>query len=342
MTASLFYFYRVTNHFDKIYLAPFQGVTGAVYREIYTRHFPYIDKLFTPFFTNTDSRKTLVRRASELENTSHNLIPVIPQVLSNDPKEIINFSRVCLDLGFEEINWNLGCPFPRVARKKRGSGLMMYPDLVADILAKIRSQLKLRLSIKCRLGYESPEEILKMMPVFNQFPVSELIIHARIGKQLYSGNIDTDSFIKARELSGHPVVYNGDIFVKKDMDRFTSLFGPVEGWMIGRGLLVDPFLPGDIKCLTSAGENERKILIRRFVEDLYYAYRKTMNDRLHAIHIMKELWEYLAFGFDHPGKVFDGIKKTNTFDSYEEAVTKIFQNHDWKGAREGIFNSGLL
>jgi tRNA-dihydrouridine synthase B len=332
----------VTDQSIKIYLAPFQGITGAVYREIYTRHFPYVDKLFTPFFTNTDSRKNLVRRTSELEKTIHNHIPVIPQVLSNDPNEIINFSRVCFDLGFKEINWNLGCPFPRVARKKRGSGLLMYPELVADILGIIRSELPLRLSVKCRLGYESPDEIFAMMPVFNEFPLSELIIHARIGKQLYKGDIDTDAFIKAREMSDHPVVYNGDILLQKDVDRFTPLVGPVKGWMIGRGLLVDPFLPGDIKRLTIAGQNERKFLIRRFVEDLYYEYRKNMHDSLHAIHIMKELWEYLAFGFDHPKKVFDGIKKTNSFDDYEDAVGKIFKDHAWNGAQSGNFTPELL
>ena len=325
----------------QIYLAPFQGITGHVYREIYSRHFPYLDKLFTPFFTNVYKQKSLSRKAKELDKTSHSGIPVIPQILGNDADELARFSNICADKGFKETNWNLGCPFKRIAAKKRGSGLLPHPDLVATILEKAIPEMPIHFSIKCRLGYESTREIVDLMKVFNSFPLSEVIIHARLGVQIYKGNVDLEAFKTALELANHPVVYNGDVFEKQDVATYQASFGDIHLWMIGRGLLVDPFLPGDIKNLTDEIV-DRKSKIRKFVDDLYYAYRKDLNDRLHAIHILKELWEYQAFGFNNPRKVFDCVKKTKSFDAYEDAVNEIFEKYDWVGSEGRLFNASLL
>ncbi len=332
----------MTNQQLQIYLAPFQGITGAVYREIYTKHFPFTDKLFTPFFTNVYKHKSLSAKARELEKTSHHGIPVIPQILSNDADEIIRFSKICHGMGFDEINWNLGCPFKRVAAKRRGSGLLQHPNLVDEILEKSFPFIQNKLSVKCRLGYESSEEIMALMPVFNKYPLSEIIIHARLGVQIYKGDVNVDSFNAARALSKLPIVYNGDVFEKKDIGTFENQIGQNTLWMIGRGLLVDPFLPGDIKGLVEADLMERKKCIRKFIDDLYYHYRKSQNDRLHAIHLLKELWEYMAFGFNNPKKVFNTVKKTKTFDEYEEAVNAIFDRFEWLGANAGQFTSSML
>lgn len=326
-----------------IYLAPFQGITGSVYREVYTKHFPDVDKLFTPFFTAIHSQKSLAAKIGELEKTTHNGIPVIPQVLSNDADEIIRFNKIVSEMGFTEVNWNLGCPFRRVASKKRGSGLMPYPEMVNDILKKVMQQAPLKFSIKSRLGYESPDEIYEMQQVFNSYPLSELIVHARIGRQIYKGDVDLVTFDQMLKSSELPVIYNGDIFTTKDFENFRDQFPDIDKWMIGRGLLVDPFLPADIKkSIVTVIPDERKLLIRKFIEDLYYQYRKKLNDRLHTINLMKELWGYMAYSFNKPGKVFGLIKKTKSFDEYEDAVKLIFDNHKWLGAEAGQFDAAKL
>jgi len=314
---------------NRIYLAPFQGITTHVFREIYTRHFSGVDKLFTAFFSNVDQVKGSRNKVAELEQTHHNRIPVVPQILSKDAQEIILFGQYCHDKGFEEINWNLGCPFPRVANKKRGSGMLPYPEMVRQILDEAVPKLPLKLSVKCRLGYRSPEEILELMPVFNDFPLSELIIHARIGTQLYKGAVNLDAFEQASSQSKIPIAYNGDIFSAEDFLKMKSRFPVVESWMLGRGLLADPFLPSEIK-----GEpqpQDKKAPLRKYVDDLYVGYRRKMNDRLQAINVMKEFWSYLSTSFEQPGKAFGKIKKGTSFDAYEDAVNKIFDSYSWKG-----------
>jgi tRNA-dihydrouridine synthase len=317
-----------TKHY--IYLAPFQGITGIVFREIYTKHFTGVDKLYTPFFTGIYNRKNLTTRSDKLDEVCHYQIPLTPQILSKDTDEIMRFAKFCAEKDYTEINWNLGCPYPRVTNKKRGSGMLPYPEMVEEILENIQGKLPLKFSVKCRLGFHKPEEIFDLIPVFNKYNISELIIHARIGKQLYKGQADTEAFKKCISMSEKPLVYNGDIFSTGDFYSLQQQFPGINRWMIGRGLLMDPFLPGDIKEVVFDGD--RKTKVKQFVMNLYLAYRKKMNDRLQAISVMKELWGFLRYSFDEPHKVFNRIKKCKSFDAYEQAVSDIFNLHVWVGA----------
>lgn len=322
----------------QIYLAPFQGVTTYTYREVYTKYFGGIDKLFTPFFTGIHKAKSLEKRAVDLNFTHQNSVEVVPQVLSKDAEEILRFADVCQSKGFKEINWNLGCPYPMVANKKRGSGILPYPDMVNEILEKVMPQLDINFSIKCRLGYFSEVEILNIIDVFNLYKIFELTIHARTGKQLYTGEVKLEAFKKTIDKSNIEIVYNGDIFSKIDFEKFNNDFKVIDKWMVGRGMLRDPFLPAIIKGNVVSDIDQQPWIINKFVTDLYIAYRKKMNDRLQAINVMKELWGFMSLSFDNPQKVFNRIKKTKTFDDYEEAVAAVFRNHEWLGSNRSNQN----
>jgi len=316
----------------KIYLAPFQGITGVTFRTIYSKHFEGVDKLFTPFFTNiSNDSKLPARKLAELGKPTENGIEVVPQTLSKDAAEIILFSKFCQKLGFSELNWNLGCPYPMVANKKRGSGMLLYPEMVEEILAKVMAEIPIRFSVKCRLGYQSHEEIFKLVPVFNLHNISELTIHARIGKQLYTGGTDLETFQKAASQLTVPLAYNGDIFSVGEFERLNNHLPAINTWMIGRGLLSDPFLPAKIKGLPIPSEHQKHI--RRFIEDLYFGYRRQMNDNLATLGILKEYWKYLADSFDDPHQVFKNIKKVKSFEEYEDAVAFVFAEYKWVGSK---------
>ncbi len=314
-----------------ISLAPFQGITGVTFRSIYTKHFVGVDKLYTPFFTGIHhGSKMPARKLLELGSPFENGVEVVPQILSKDADEILRFASFCESQGFSEINWNLGCPYPQVANKKRGSGMLPYPAMMEEILAKVMAEVKISFSIKCRLGYTTGEEIFSLVPLFNRYAVSEVTIHARIGKQLYSGVPDQDTFSRVIALLSVPVSYNGDIFSPGSYRHFETEYASIHTWMIGRGLLSDPFLPALIKGLPLPADP--KSIIRRFMDDLYLAYRKKMNDNLAVIGVLKEYWNYLSGSFDDPHKVFKKVKKVNSFDEYEEAVAHIFREYEWVGS----------
>ncbi|MBN1651788.1 MAG: tRNA-dihydrouridine synthase family protein [Bacteroidales bacterium] len=311
----------------KIYFAPFQGITNQTFRHIYAQFFEGIDAFYTPYFTGIKNKDALSPRyLAELKNQTENKSEVIPQILSKDADEIIYFAQQCKQLGFRELNWNLGCPHPQVANKKRGSGLLPFPDMIQAILKDIMAQIDLKFSIKCRLGYEDNEELKALIPVFNSFAISELIIHARTGKQMYSGEADWEAFAQIAPQLTMPVVYNGDITSSEKFAAFSKRFVNFNRLMLGRGILADPFLPARIKGLELP--IDKKAHLHRFMDNLYYAYRKAYMDRLTLLGVLKEYWSYLAFAFNEPHKIMRKLKKCKSFDAYEDAVFSIFNDDD--------------
>ncbi len=320
------YFCPPMNEQPSLYFAPFQGITTKAFREVYARHFFGTDKLYTPYFANIAVDYPLPPlKLKALREQFENGIPVIPQILSKSAPEILWFAQCCAGLGFDELNWNLGCPYPQVARKKRGSGLLPHPEMVGEILDQLMNRMPLRFSVKCRLGYGDAGEIQNLIPVFNRYPLSEIIIHPRIGKQLYSGSPDLRAFGEAFTALQHPVVYNGDVTLPANLQYLKSEFPGINRFMIGRGLLADPFLAARIKGIALNGEETG--ILKKFTDDLYYTYRNDKKESHTVLNAMKEYWKYLILSFDDPQSVFRKIRKTASYNEYEEAVKRVFDEH---------------
>lgn len=306
-------------------LGPFQGITDAPFRNVFKRHFGGIDKFYTPFFTGIhkeDHAKNL--QGEEIDPRYNDVETLTPQILSTDAEEILRFAKQCKQLGYKEINLNMGCPFPRVANKKRGCGLLPYPDKVDTMLERVFEGIDIKFSVKCRLGYFSPEEIDAIIPIFNKYPLSELIIHPRIGKQLYKGEADVERFAALIPFIKAPLVYNGDIVSVGSFEKIQEAVQPVNQFMLGRGLLANPFLAEEIQGGAYAPERAERL--HNYVIDLY-------EDRLHhaggspkVLGRMKELWSYLMCSFEDPQNVWRKIKKINALKEYEETVEYIFMN----------------
>lgn len=363
-------------------LGPLQGITDALFRNVFKRHFGGIDKFYTPFFTGIhkeDHAKNL--QGEEINPSCNDVETLTPQILSTDAEEILRFAKQCKALGYKEINLNMGCPFPRVANKKRGCGLLPYPEKVKAILNRVFDEIDIKFGVKCRLGYFSPDEIDALIPIFNKYPLSELIIHPRIGKQLYKGEADVERFKSLIPYINAPLVYNGDIFSVESFERIRRLIespscggwrgnpamtllegtspesliesnasrSPAHnGYMLGRGLLANPFLAEEIKAATinplcviarrndkaiqDNGLNCRASLTMTKTERLHNYVIDLYENRLHhaggspkVLGRMKELWSYLMYSFEEPQVVWRRIKKINSLKEYEDAVEFVFR-----------------
>lgn len=306
-------------------LGPFQGITDAPFRNVFKRHFGGIDKFYTPFFTGIHKEEHAKNLQGEEIDPHYNDVETLtPQILSTDAEEILRFAKQCQQLGYKEINLNMGCPFPRVANKKRGCGFLPYPDKVEAMLERVFEEIDIKFSVKCRLGYFDPKEIDAILPIFNKFPISELIIHPRIGKQLYKGEADVERFKALIPYINAPLVYNGDIVSEESFNRISNAVQPVNQFMLGRGILANPFLAEQIKN-DKASTHDKMERLHNYVIDLY-------EDRLHhaggspkVLGRMKELWSYLMNSFEEPQVVWRKIKKINALKEYEEAVETIFK-----------------
>lgn len=307
----------------RLSLGPFQGITDAPFRNVFKRHFGGIDKFYTPFFTGIQKDHAKNLQVEEIDPTCNDVETLTPQILSTDAEEILRFAAQCKALGYKEINLNMGCPFPRVANKKRGSGLLPYPEKVDAMLSAIFKHLDLKFSIKCRLGYFDPNEIIPIIDIFNQYPLSELVIHPRIGKQLYKGEADVKRFAELMPLIKAPLVYNGDIVSVESFEKIREQVQPVNEFMLGRGLLANPFLAEEIK-----GKNDRTVVrLHAYVVDLYEDRLRHAGGSPKVLGRMKELWSYLMYSFDEPQDIWRKIKKINALKEYEEAVETVFREH---------------
>ena len=310
----------------RLSLGPFQGITDAPFRNVFKRHFGGIDKFYTPFFTGIQKDHAKNMQVEEIDPRFNDVETLTPQILSTDAEEILRFATQCKELGYKEINLNMGCPFPRVANKKRGCGLLPYPEKVDAMLSTVFERIDLKFSVKCRLGYFHPDEIVPVIEVFNRYPLSELIIHPRIGKQLYKGEADVQRFVELMPLVKAPLVYNGDIVSVESFERIRENVQPVNEFMLGRGLLANPFLAETIQVRLQSNPNRTERL-HAYVIDLYEDRLRHAGGSPKVLGRMKELWSYLMYSFDEPQDIWRKIKKINALKDYEEAVETVFREH---------------
>ncbi|MBO6026535.1 MAG: tRNA-dihydrouridine synthase family protein [Bacteroidales bacterium] len=308
----------------RLSLGPFQGITDAPFRNVFKKHFAGIDKYYTPFFTGIQKDHAKNLQVEEIDPACNDVETLTPQILSTDAEEILRFAAQCKELGYKEINLNMGCPFPRVANKKRGCGLLPYPEKIEAMLARVFDQIDLKFSVKCRLGYFDQDEIIPVIEVFNKYPLSELIIHPRIGKQLYKGEADVKRFAELIPLIKAPLVYNGDIVSVERFERIREEVQPVNEFMLGRGVLANPFLAEEIRGIHS---DEKAKRLHAYVVDLYEDRLRHAGGSPKVLGRMKELWSYLMYSFDEPQDIWRKIKKINALREYEETVETVFQEH---------------
>ena len=230
-------------------LAPMQGLTEVMFRRVYEECFPgAIALAVSPFLSLTHGNLADAWDKIEdvLPENNVGSIPVIPQILGKEPDEFVALGNRLYELGYSELNWNMGCPMRKVAAKHRGSGILPYPDEVRSILDNVLPQLKPRLSVKVRLGLKSTDDIFRLIPVLNDYPLASVTVHPRLGRQQYNGHPDLDTFARVLPMLKAPVVYNGDIVTGADARGIRERFPGVADLMVGRGVLYRPTLPLDI------------------------------------------------------------------------------------------------
>ena len=307
-----------------LYLAPLRGFTGYIFRNTFTRHFGGFDVAVSPFIPTAPAIRIKNTHLKDVLPANNQGMPIIPQIIGNKPEEFIPLARRLYDLGYERVNWNLGCPFPMVARKLRGSGLLPHPQKIEAFLEASLPFIPNRLSIKARLGRKKTDDILTLLAIFNRFPLDEVIIHPRTGQQMYDGEPNLDMFEKCLELSRHTVVYNGDINDMATFKLFSQRFKTVDRWMIGRGALINPFLPAAIQ-IGQDNVTDKVKAFKAFYEELFEQYRREFRGPGHLLDRMKGYWTYFSQAFKDGLKIKKKIHRTRKLNRYVEIVERFFE-----------------
>ena len=211
---------------------------------------------------------------------------------------------------------------------------------------------------------ENPDEFERLLDIFSQYPIQKLIVHPRVLKEFYKGNVHREAYVRAKErLSAAsadvetvgrtiPVCYNGDLFSVSDTERFLVEYPDADDLMFGRGMLIDPALVMRLRAKSAdpAGKNAAKKLrlenkstvwedaakrvsdIRDFYGRLAEDYAAVLSGERDVLFKMKELWSWQGQLFEGSEKYLKKIRKAQKLTEYKSAVAALFADCPIKDA----------
>lgn len=297
------------------YFAPMEGITDATFRALHHKYFGGIDRYYMPFLSPTIHRCLTKRESRELPPAGSVDFHAVPQLLGKSLPDMLWAVEVCRELGYDEVNINLGCPSGTVVSKGKGSGMLQDPDALDEFLDGLFAGASLPISLKTRIGLNDPEEFPRLLGIYNQYPVKELTVHPRVRKAFYQGECDLEMFRYAVEHSRNPLCYNGSLNHRSDIEAIQRDFPSVGSVMIGRGLIADPGL--------LCGGTRREPL-RAFMDEMCETYSVVFGSRRNAIFRMKENWHFLITLFEDSDKYWKALRKTTDYDTFRSITREIF------------------
>lgn len=308
----------------KIYQAPLQGFTDFDFRKALAEAFGGIDKFFVPYLSYGKGHEIKRSQLREIFPENNLGLQTVPQVLFSDFGELDSLVELIAGHGYSEINLNLGCPYPMVTNKGRGSALLLYPEKLDEMLGQLLSKYQgIRFSVKMRAGMDDDHSFVNVFEVLNKYALEEVIFHPRTASQMYDGKANRQLFTEAQSLSKHRLVYNGDIVSVAGFEVLQNQFQEQSDWMIGRGLLSNPALAAQIKGETFL-ERQLREKLRNFHDRLFDAYSSRLDGSGHILQKMSQFWIYFSESFDNPHKAMKLVKKSSNLSKYNAAVSEIF------------------
>ena len=303
----------------KIYFAPLEGVTDVIYRRVHHDCFTGIDKYFIPFVCPTQYKSFPPREFRAILPENNAGIPVVPQILTKYADHFLWAASEMADMGYTEVNLNLGCPSGTVTAKGKGSGMLREREYLAQFLDEIFEKCPIKISVKTRIGFSSADEWPALLDIFARYPMSEFIIHPRTRAELYNGMPHAELVGEVFSRTDVPVVYNGELRNVTDCREMAARYPATAALMLGRGLISNPAIAQEL----AGGEKLTVESLRRFHDKLFEAYSadwpvKAVMGRMH------EIMHYVSCSFADCDKARKAIRKANTLAAYEAAVDRLF------------------
>ncbi len=304
----------------KIEMAPLEGVTTAQFRRVQSRHFTPPEKSYTPFISPTQNHIFTARELGEILPEVNEGLNVVPQLIGHNAEDFLWAANELKEMGYKTVNLNLGCPSGTVTKKKKGAGLLSETELLTDFLNRIFFSSPVEISIKTRVGRRDYSEARELAALFSRYPVSELIVHARLEKDFYTGPVSMQAFKEFTAAFPGNICYNGDIFNRENAAEFEKNNPSVGCIMCGRGFAANPKLAGEI--------NGEPPLTKQELKDFYDDFFAVTVGRLHSekqiLHHLKEYWTFWGRLFPDSSRQMKKLFKAGTVAEYSAAVQSVF------------------
>lgn len=313
------------------YFAPMEGVTDVIYRRVHHRHFGGVRKYFMPFISPSHSLTFNARERFDMSPAQNAGVPVVPQILTNNPDYFNAVALMLRDMGYQEVNLNLGCPSGTVTAKGKGAGLLRAPDQLKALLDGIFAAPTLPISIKTRIGYDSAEAWPRLLALYAQYPVHELIVHPRTRQEFYEGTPHPEA---CTAIKG-PFIYNGNLFTAEACQALLQSCPQAAGVMLGRGLVANPALAQTV----DSGAPLTLEALTVFHDDLYYEYSRFWPQTA-VVGRMHLMIKYLCSCFENSDGPRRALRRATTEDAYFAAVRQLFRECPLK--QEPAFELSIL
>lgn len=300
-----------------IRFAPMEGLTDTIFRRTHARYFQGVTKYYIPFISPTLHHVFTPKELRAIGPEHNKGVPTVPQLLAKDAEHFLWAAGELSHMGYDEVNLNIGCPSGTVTAKGKGAGMLRDVEHLHAFLDAVFAKSPLAVSVKTRIGFDSPEEWPAVLKLLAEYPFREIIVHPRTRVGFYKvGTLHPDAFRMAAD-RGLPLVYNGDLFTAADCKMLQQEY-PDMPMMMGRGLVCNPAL-----CREAAGGEPLKVHeLRDFHDALYDAYRQDRTpEQAHSR--MRELMTYMACCFRDAEKAAKGIRKSKPA-NYMDAVNRLF------------------
>lgn len=292
-------------------LAPMQDVTDLPFWRL-MREFGGPDVYFTEYFrvhATSHLERPILR--SLTENPTGR--PAVAQMIGNDIAALVRTARELQQYPVAAIDLNLGCPAPVVYRKCAGGGLLREPQRVDAILGALRDAVKIKFTVKTRLGFDSPAEFDQLLPIFARHSLDLLTVHGRTVAEMYSATVHYDPIALAVAAMPCPVLANGNVTSVITAEMVLRRTG-ARGLMIGRGAIRNPWLFEQIRRSRHEGRvftpTGRDVL--DYVRRLYAAVRPPGIRETAQVQKMKKYLTFIGAGVGEDGRFLHEIRRVET------------------------------
>lgn len=254
--------------------------------------------------------------------------PVVAQMIGNDIPSLVRTALELQQYPIAAVDLNLGCPAPVVYKKCAGGGLLREPQRVDSILGALRAAVKVRFTVKTRIGFDSPDVFPELLRIFAKHSLDLLTVHGRTVKEMYRAQVHYDLIARAVEELSCPVMANGNVYSAAKAEEVLKITG-ARGLMIGRGAIRNPWLFHQIRQ-RRLGETPFVPLgldVLNYVRRLYDAVCSPDVSEFSQVQKMKKYMNYLGLGAEPSGLFLHRIRRATSRAEFF-AICEQYLAHD--------------
>lgn len=292
-------------------LAPMQDVTDLPFWRLLSTY-GGADLYYTEYF-RVHATSNLEKHILESITQNPTGRPVIAQMIGNDVPALVRTAKELQQHPIAAIDLNLGCPAPVVYRKCAGGGLLREPRRIDAILGALRDAIRIKFTVKTRIGFDSPAVFDELLPIFGRHSLDLLTVHGRTVAEMYHSEVHYDYIRRAVAELACPVLANGNIHSPRRARAVLEQTG-ARGLMIGRAAIRNPWLFQQIRQhqqgLPLFLPTGRDLI--RYIHALYDAVCTPGVRESSQVQKMKKYLNFIGAGVEPSGRFLHDIRRVTT------------------------------